>query len=139
MVTPEQCLAKFGHPDNPKNMVMWDVPKKLEIGVIPKRLYVNAAMIGPLTVAFTNLIERGFIGELKTFDGCYCKRLMRGSEDKWSIHSWALAIDVNASWNALKAKPTLSAGFVQCFKDAGFDWGGNFKRLDGMHFQLQKI
>jgi D-alanyl-D-alanine carboxypeptidase len=139
MITPEQCMAKYGNPDNPKNMVMWDLPTKLEIGVIPKKLYVNAAMIEPLTAAFTNLIERGFVDELKTFDGCYCKRLMRGTKNTWSIHTWALAIDVNAAWNALKAKPTLSKGFVQCFTDAGFDWGGNWKRLDGMHFQLSKI
>ena len=36
-------------------------------------------------------------------------------------------------------EPTLSAGFVKCFKDAGFDWGGDWSIRDGMHFQLKSI
>jgi hypothetical protein len=48
-----------------------------------------------------------------------------------------MAIDVNAFENGLGKKPKLSAGFVKCFTDAGFVWGGNFARLDGMHFELK--
>jgi hypothetical protein len=56
-----------------------------------------------------------------------------------SLHSWGIAVDVNAFSNGLGKEPTLSAGFVKCFTDAGFDWGGVWKRKDGMHFQLAKI
>jgi hypothetical protein len=56
-----------------------------------------------------------------------------------SLHSWGLAIDVNAFENGLNQTPKLSAGFVKCFTDAGFDWGGTWQRKDGMHFQLSKI
>ncbi len=150
MVTNQQFLEKFGRPGKQleDNLVMWDVPAELEIGAIPKRIYCNKAMIAPLTAAFKNLIERGFVGELKTWDGCYNFRAIRGYEDQWkmtgnvkylSVHSWACAIDVNAAWNQLGKQPTLSAGFVSCFTDAGFDWGGYWKRLDGMHFQLAAI
>jgi hypothetical protein len=55
------------------------------------------------------------------------------------LHSWGVAFDVNASWNGLGVEPKLSAGFVKCITDAGFDWGGTWKRKDGMHFQLSKI
>jgi len=48
-------------------------------------------------------------------------------------------VDVNAFENAMGKEPKLSSGFVKCFTDAGFDWGGNWKRKDGMHFQLAKI
>lgn len=148
---------KFGVPTakGAKWLVIWDVPTELEIGVIPKRIYCNKAMIGPLTQAFKNLIERGFVKELKTWDGCWNFRPIRGYEKKYnkliqegkpaeavrllSIHSWACAIDVNAAENGLGAIPKLSKGFVKCFTDAGFEWGGDWKRKDGMHFQLKEI
>ncbi len=56
-----------------------------------------------------------------------------------SLHSWAIAFDVNAFENQLNQQPKLSAGFVKCFTDVGFDWGGTWTRKDGMHFQLSKI
>lgn len=142
MVTSQQCWNKWGDPttteDEGKYMVMWDIPSHLEIGVIPKKLYCNKAMIEPLTKAFKNLIERGFVNELKTWDGCFNVRKKRGLNSQ-SLHSWGVAIDVNAAWNGLGKTPTLSAGFVKCFTDAGFDWGGVWTRKDGMHFQLSKI
>ena len=95
-------------------------------------------MIGPLTQAFTNLINTGYVKELKTWDGCFNIRNKRGLNSQ-SLHSWGIAVDVNAAWNGLNKVPQLSAGFVKCFTDAGFDWGGTWTRKDGMHFQLNKI
>lgn len=141
-VTPSQCKAKYGAPDihfERKWMILWDVPTELEIGVIPKRLYCNKELVEPLTQAFRNLIERGCVQELKTWDGCFNVRKMRGL-NSMSIHSWGIAIDLNAAWNGLGKKPTLSKAFVKCFTDAGFEWGGNWQsRVDGMHFQLAHI
>jgi hypothetical protein len=138
MVTSAQALKKYGNPTLERNMVVWDVPVNLEIGVIPKRIYCNRDMIAPLTQAFTNLINRGHVHELKTWDGCFNIRKKRGLSSM-SLHSWGIAVDVNAAWNGLGKEPTLSAGFVKCFTDAGFDWGGTWKRKDGMHFQLSKL
>jgi hypothetical protein len=56
-----------------------------------------------------------------------------------SLHSWGIAIDVTAFENGLGKEPKLSSGFVKCFTDAGFEWGGTWKRKDGMHFELAKI
>ena len=142
MVTSAQCLKKWGDPavvtNELKYMTVWDVPTHLEIGVIPKKLYCNKIMIAPLIQAFTNLIDRGFVKELKTFDGCFNVRRKRGLTTM-SLHSWGIAIDVNAAWNGLHKTPQLSAGFVKCFTDAGFDWGGTWTRKDGMHFELASI
>jgi len=140
MLTSKQCFAKFGDPvrNEGKHMIMWDVPKELEIGVIPKRVYCNKLMVVPLTKAFTNLIERGIVKELKTWDGCFNPRKKRGGTTA-SLHSWGVAIDVNAGWNGFGKKPTLSTEFVKCFTDAGFDWGGVWDRPDGMHFQLANL
>lgn len=149
---------KFGDPSKKKfinSLLIWDVPNHLEIGVIPKRIYCHPLMIDPLTNAFNNLITRGYVDELKTWDGCWNLRPIRGYEKKYnalmaagkieqairylSIHSWAGALDLNASENGLGKKPKLSTGFVKCFTDASLEWGGKWARPDGMHFQLASL
>jgi len=138
MVTSQQALKKYGDPNLQRAMVVWDVPTNLEIGFIPKKIYCNRDMVAPLGKAFENLITRGFVSELKTWDGCFNIRKKRGLASM-SLHSWGIAIDVNAFENGLNQTPKLSAGFVKCFTDAGFEWGGTWQRKDGMHFQLSKI
>ena len=141
MVAQEDCYKKYGDPviNEAKFMVMWDVPADIEIGVIPNKLYCNKDMIAPLTKAFTALVKTGKYQELKTWDGCFNIRLQRGSKTKMSLHSWGLACDINASDNAQGKIPKLSPELVKCFTDNGFTWGGNFKKKDGMHFELTNI
>jgi len=91
-----------------------------------------------LKKALQNLIDRGFSKELKTWDGVFIIRTKRAL-NSLSLHSWAIAVDVNASENQLNQIPKLSAGFVKCFTDVGCDWGGTWTRKDGMHFQLSNI
>lgn len=137
LLTSADCLKRYGKPEEEKHMVLWDVPTELEIGVIPKRLYCNKDMQIPLTLAFKSLITTGYVKELKTWDGCFNIRKKRGASSS-SLHSWGVAIDVNAAWNGFGKTPTLSAGFVKCFTDNGFTWGGTWSKPDGMHFQLSK-
>lgn len=136
LLTAKAALAKYGDPLKESSLVVWDVPTELEIGVIPKKIYCNRDMVKPLEQAFRNLIATGRVSELKTWDGCFNIRKKRGASTP-SLHSWGLAIDLNASWNKMGEKPTLSAGFVKCFTDAGLDWGGAWTRPDGMHFQAR--
>lgn len=138
MVSSKQCLLKYGDPTAERSMVLWDVPTELEIGMIPKRIYCNRDMVGPLSVAFRNLIVSGCVKELRTWDGCFNIRKKRGAVSS-SLHSWGVAIDVNAAWNGFGKTPTLSPKFVKCFTDAGFDWGGTWSKPDGMHFQLASL
>jgi hypothetical protein len=139
MLTSLQCQKKYGPAsDGNPSMVMWDVPSHLEVGVIPKRLYCNKDLVGPLTRALTALIQSGHVHELKTWDGCFNIRKKRGGSTM-SLHSWGVAIDVNAAWNCFGCTPRLSPGFVKCFTDNGFDWGGTWRKPDGMHFQLKTI
>lgn len=138
MVTSKQCQLKYGDPKLEKSMVLWDVPSELEIGVIPKKIYCNKDLVKPLEKALRNLIQRGFIKELKTWDGCFNIRKKKAGISL-SLHSWGLAVDVNAAWNRMYKKPTLSQGFVKCFTDAGFHWGGDWTIKDGMHFQLSAL
>lgn len=139
MVTSQQALKKYGTPsDRNPNMVVWDVPAELEIGLIPKKIYCNKDMVAPLSSAFKKLIDTKAVNELKTWDGCFNIRKKRGLTSM-SLHSWGLAVDVNAFENGLNQTPKLSQLFVSCFTTSGFDWGGTWTRKDGMHFQLSKI
>lgn len=138
MVTSAQALKKYGDPEKQSALTLWDVPGYLEIGVIPKKIYCNKDMVEPLSKALQALISTGHVKELKTWDGCFNIRKKRGLTSM-SLHSWGLAIDVNAFENGLNMTPKLSPGFVKCFTDNGFEWGGYWKRKDGMHFQLAKI
>jgi hypothetical protein len=137
-LTSAECNARLGNPSAEKDMVLFDVPSEFEIGVIPKKIYCNKRMVEPLTRAFINLIHTGHVKELRTWDGCFNIRPKRGATT-YSLHSWGLAIDVNAAWNRFGEKPTMSPGFVECFTDAGFHWGGEWRKPDGMHFQLAKL
>jgi hypothetical protein len=139
MVTSAQCLKKYGEASisNP-HLVVFDVPTELEIGLIPKKIYCNKDLVAPITQAFKNLISTGHVKEIKTWDGCFNIRQKRGLTSM-SLHSWGIAVDINAFENQLNQVPKLTAGFVKCFTDAGFEWGGTWTRKDGMHFQLAKI
>lgn len=138
MVTSKQCLDKYGPPEKEAHMTVWDVPADIEVGAIPKRLYCNIDMVKPLEIAFRNIIDRGLIDELRTWDGCFNIRKKRGG-DSPSLHSWGVAIDINAAWNGFGKEPTMSPELVECFTDAGLDWGGLWAKKDGMHFQIKNV
>ena len=138
MITSQQAFAKYGNPALESHMVLWDVPTELELGVIPKKVYCNKDMVKHLEQAFKNIINRNLVSQLKTWDGCFNIRKKRGSISQ-SLHSWGLVIDINAAWNGFGKPPTMSKELVSCFTDAGFDWGGTWKKPDGMHFQLSRI
>ena len=138
MVTSQQAFEKYGDPSLESHMTLWDVPSELELGTIPKKVYCNKDMVKHLEQAFRNIINRRLVNQLKTWDGCFNIRKKRGAQSQ-SLHSWGIAIDINAAWNGFGKTPTMSKELIQCFTDAGFDWGGTWKKPDGMHFQLARI
>ena len=82
---------------------------------------------------------------LLTCAGTYVPRhIRRDSHRPLSSHSFGVAIDLNAEWNAYGARPQAAGvhGSVQelvpYFSQFGFAWGGHFSgaSADGMHFDL---
>lgn len=139
MITHKDCLAKYGEPsDRNKFMVVWDVPSKIEVGIIPNRLFCNIDLVAPLTRVFTDLVNSRLHEKLLTFDGCFNIRKSRGLSIP-SLHSWGVAVDFDAFRNQLGAEPQMDPKIVEIFEVHGFDWGGRWKRKDGMHFQLRAI
>lgn len=138
MISSTQARNHYGNPEKESSMVVWDVPTELEVGAIPNKIYCNKDMVKPLTKAFQNVKDRGLGHLIRTWDGCFNIRRQRGSATA-SLHSWGLAIDINAAWNGLGKTPKIEPELVKCFTDAGFIWGGVWRRPDGMHFELAEI
>jgi len=147
MLTREAATKRYGEidltsghwEDSAKWIKMFEVPagafpnwKVLQTQIPVTHIAANLDMHRPLNLALTNLINRGLANELRTFDGCWNIRLVRGGA-QLSAHSYGLAIDINAAENPLGGPVTLSQEFLQCFADVGFDLGAHFHRIDGMH------
>lgn len=136
----EKALGAF----EKRIMVSWDIPADINksLPCLPNKLYCNKDLVGPLEAALRELIaayrKGGILGKLDslvTFDGCYNIRNSRGLTTI-SNHAWAIAVDFNAFRNGLGELPTFSKAFAAIFKKHGFEWGGDWTRKDGMHFQL---
>lgn len=132
-------LASGAWPDEPKWMRLFSIPEWVDrwinsaTGYPTRRIYCNKDIHEPLRMALDHLRNRDLLHELDTFDGCFNIRPVRGSSQV-STHAYGLAIDLNAKANPLDGHVSLSPAFVACWTDAGWDWGGTFKRRDGMHF-----
>ena len=131
-----QCMSLFGDPHESSFAHQWLETMQLHRW----KTQVHKWMVEPLHQAIKNLNDRGLIDEWKTFDGCWNVRYMKGGSSL-SIHSWGLAIDINAAENPFNTHNfKMSRGFAQCFKDAGLVWGGDWTSpCDAMHFQLPRV
>jgi hypothetical protein len=93
---------------------------------------------------------RGALGEVQArgltslvhpdeYGGCFNARLIRGSAEDISTHTWGAAIDLNVAENPFGGTPHQDPRLVAIFARWGFAWGGRFLIPDGMHFQFQCV
>jgi D-alanyl-D-alanine carboxypeptidase len=121
--------------------VGWEAANMTLIHNLPDgiaKLYVNKAMVAPLTAALTVAVATCPDYPIRTI-GCWNVRYKRTVGSAISVHAWGMAVDINASTNPLAAELTtdMPDAFVQAFKDQGFTWGGEFSGFkDSMHMQL---
>lgn len=148
IISARDAVTKYGPivksgvwADEGKHCIVILVPEPLAKNLINSatgkpctHIYVNRDMAKPLQDVFYDIISEGLESLLKTFDGCFMVRDVRGEPGRMSCHTYALAIDLNAATNQLGQTPTMDPRIVAIFKRHGFAWGGDFKRKDGMHF-----
>lgn len=98
------------------------------------------AVFNRLADAFPDESSRRKAGIL-TYDGLYNPRPMRGGSS-WSMHSWAIAIDLNAEHNGntehWPARAVMPIEVMECFAAEGWLSAGAFWSRDAMHFQATK-
>lgn len=105
-------------------------------GSTSRGFYCHRLLVPVFQAVFEEIVLSGLTDQIKTFDGCFNIRKIRGSSSTMSLHSWAIAIDLNYKGNELgNAKPEMDPRVIAIFEKQGFYWGGNFKRKDGMHFE----
>lgn len=160
MVTTRGLIAKFGNPEEDRAtfernyMIIAITPDsiKSQIPAIPAKIYINKIAAPKLLLALNAVIAAGCAHEIKTWDGCFNVRKQRGSKSI-SRHSFGIAIDLNAALNPLvlgvtpASRPGLrlanvkwSEKFLDCWRSTGWVCGADWEtRLDGMHFEIDKI
>lgn len=148
MKTQAQLISKFGDPYKDrlgferKWMKVWIVPQDIRAAIpcLREKIYLNKLIQVPLEKTLRKLIELGLHTEIVSEDGVFNIRAKRGSSGI-SLHSWGIAIDLNAKLNPFRGKVTWSAAFLQVWRDLGWicgaDWSPASK--DGMHFQWENF
>jgi hypothetical protein len=157
--TPKVAKTKDGDPITildgwaEKNIVTVDIPQLKGVPLYTKgnkqkcagkvRLHKKAA---PMFQAFFKDIEdAGLLHLVKTYDGAFNPRFVRGSTTSLSNHSWGTAIDINGYANPLGKQPAKRGTdgsvweLVPYMIKNGIYWGGYFSRIDGMHLEIGKV
>jgi hypothetical protein len=140
MTAQEQLVLKYGNPSDPlfeqKWMTAWNI--KADFKWFPKKtIYIHKDFKDLLLPAFQKLEQLNLHTEIKSFDGCFNIRLVRGSKRVYSIHSWGCAIDLNALDNPLASEGKWSKAFIEVMVNATIYCGQNWiGRKDPMHFAI---
>lgn len=125
-----------------KNIGTAYVPQLTQIKGSPEVRF-NVRLIAQLEAVFSVWESLGLIGLVKTWDGGFETRYIRGRNDKLSNHSFGSAFDLNARWNPFRSEPALVSEvgtvrpLVRSAYQLGFYWGGWYN--DGMHFEAYQV
>jgi hypothetical protein len=130
-----------------RNIVRVELPQLAGVSGAPSSHHVRfhrlaATQLKNLWIAWD---DAGLLPRVKTWDGSFVARFVRGSRTSLSNHAFGSAFDINFEWNQLGATPALRGKvgtvreLVGIAGENGFYWGGHFTRLDGMHFEIAKL
>lgn len=155
-MTQDKLIEKYGNPMKSEadkiafekaHMVSYKYPADIASAIpcLGASVYCNKDFVGPYEVALRHLISKGLHKEITENDQCYMPRYQRGSTTMISIHTWAMAIDLNPTQNpifstreqciAKKLKP-FTVEFVNAWRECGFTPGADFPgRPDLMHYE----
>jgi len=151
MLTDAQIIAKYGEPGDVDNLTSITLPYPMRIAWDLKKTVTKVTchklIAQPLLNVFTDLLAHYGHEELKRLDidlfgGIFNFRKMRGG-NRWSRHSWAIALDISPAKNGLRtkwkdaqfSKPEYSK-MVDIFYANGFFSYGKERNFDAMHFEI---
>jgi D-alanyl-D-alanine carboxypeptidase len=109
----------------------WDISRTV------KQFTCHKLLAPMLTSIFEQIQAVNLQRKLTSFGGCFAFRPQR-TGTKLSAHAWGIAIDLNPETNQQGTAGNMDPGIVTIFRQAGFEWGGQWqgRRRDPMHFQF---
>ena len=126
------------------NLTWFKLPFDLELSWIPGKAVSYGWMhekIGNVVVDALKAMEKArgisyIIGNgHNKWGGCYNFRPQRNRPNSMSTHCFGAAVDINPHLGPLGGPDNQPSYIVEAFKERGFTWGGDWERLDSMHFQ----
>lgn len=149
----QRYIKRFYGEPGPSNLVKVKLPYKMRLAWDKSKkvtsILCHKKVANSMKSIFKDILKHYGYGEivrlgLDLYGGCYNKRKMRGA-NRWSMHSWGIAVDLDPSHNQLRMhKP--KARFSH--KDYDAFWGivekygatslGREKDYDWMHFQFAR-
>lgn len=134
----------YGKPGDESNLVPFDFPFPTYYGgkrVLKGRCHykVKDSLLRILTeIGQKYGKERDIIEEAEDYGGIYNFRNKRGGSSL-SLHSWGVAIDLDADDNMFRdswpMKADMPLEIMECFAKEGWTSAGAFWGYDAMHFQ----
>lgn len=140
---PDLIEAVFGPPCEPAcSAGRVQLPAPIKIGWADAtviRVACHILMVPVFSTAFNEIHAVGLWHLLRTFDGIFNCRTIKGSSAR-STHSYGISVDLNAATNRQGTNGDMDPRIVAIFEKHGFYWGGRFggKRRDEMHFEFVK-
>jgi hypothetical protein len=110
------------------------VPLGWDPAVRVARIRIHRKLVNSLSNVFNRIRINGYWPMIQSFDGTYAWRAKRTSP-KLSLHCWGAAIDLNAGSNPLGGLGDMPWQIINCFNQEGWEWGGEWRYADPMHFQ----
>ena len=139
---PRKAFGNFSYRYFPDGTIQPDaawVQENIVTTTVPimGRVTCHRLMVPQLRGALQEVVDAGLAGTLHTYDGCYVPRFIeRNPENSISLHTWGIAIDMDAATNYRGIRGTMDQRVADIFKRWGFRWGGDWKYTDPMHFEL---
>jgi hypothetical protein len=101
------------------------------------RVTCHRLMFPQLRAALRDVVKAGLASQIQSYDGCYVPRFIESDPSHAvSLHTWGIAIDLDAATNGRGTRGTMDPRVVTIFKRWGFRWGGDWSWSDPMHFEL---
>jgi len=97
----------------------------------------HALIADRLLAVLDDLKDRHLHHLINTFDGCWVARHMSWDPSRsLSRHSWGIAVDVNARQFPYGSTHKQDPRLIAAFRRHGFEWGGDWRTPDPMHFEI---
>jgi hypothetical protein len=117
--------------------IPFSMPLAWDTKVRVSSVRVNKGLVEVVKDTFKALNDRGLAPQIKTFGGAYNYRPKRNS-NKYSTHSWGIALDFNTATNPMGSRGDMPMAVVEVFREFGWKWGGDWigRNCDPQHFQF---